>query len=459
MNQSGTTLDQIRSMMRDRGAHRLLAKVLSKNDNSKHQIYLGGDFGVLHIIPAGEPVAGTSGKKGYPIFKAPLILTWLDDEGRSFPASHAQLILYPQYPEVRMSGFLMGTGFAPRVLNGKGEGRVLLLGIAAEGRLFAYAADATSAVANELRADTTANTVGVFQEVSLDVSHAAGDSRERLLEQLCRISKAGWIDGWRLSSDGSSRPCTAPNCVGVTLESELGITANGRAEPDFEGWEVKSHTVANFLTSGSGAVTLMTPEPTGGFYLDEGVIAFVRRFGYQDKRGRDDRHNFGGIHRVGQACSATGLSLELHGYDHPSHQITRSDGVLALVDSTGFVAASWSFARLLSHWSRKHARAVFVPALKRTVPSIAFRYSSNVFLAEGTDYLRVLDALSDGTVYYDPGIKIENSSTPKPKPKKRSQFRVSRSNLARLYHSGEHRDSCTGATGGDTGKSFHQPDA
>ena len=72
MNQSGPTLDQIRSMMRDRGARRLLVKVLSRNDNSKHQIYLGGDLGVLNIIPAGEPVAGTSGKMGNPIFKAPL---------------------------------------------------------------------------------------------------------------------------------------------------------------------------------------------------------------------------------------------------------------------------------------------------------------------------------------------------------------------------------------------------
>ena len=157
------------------------------------------------------------------------------------------------------------------------------------------------------------------------------------------------VTGWTLGTDGSRKPCTAPNCVGVTLESELGITANGRSDPGFLGWEVKGHTVANLTRPGSGAITLMTPEPNGGFYVREGVIAFVRRFGYKDKRGRADRLNFGGVHRVGSTCATTGLSLELHGYERDSQTITRSDGVLALVDAKGTVAASWDFAGLLAH--------------------------------------------------------------------------------------------------------------
>ena len=54
---------------------------------------------------------------------------------------------------------------------------------------------------------------------------------------------------------------------------------------------------ANLATS--KAVTLMTPEPNGGFYATEGVKSFVRRFGYVDRMGRDDRMNFGGIFRAG----------------------------------------------------------------------------------------------------------------------------------------------------------------
>ena len=124
-----------------------------------------------------------------------------------------------------------------------------------------------------------------------------------------------------------------------------------------------------------------------------------------------------------------------------SQTITRSDGVLALVDVKGTVAASWNFAGLLAHWSRKHAKAAFVPALKRRSGEAAFQYSSKVPLGEGTGYLRLLDGLAEGVIFYDPGIKVERASR-SPTPKKRSQIRVSKANLARLYHSSELRSAC-----------------
>lgn len=56
-----------------------------------------------------------------------------------------------------------------------------------------------------------------------------------------------------------------------------------RVEPDFRGWEVKQHSVTNFPRADSGtAITLMTPEPTDGFYKDRGVEAFIRWFGSPD---------------------------------------------------------------------------------------------------------------------------------------------------------------------------------
>jgi hypothetical protein len=42
----------------------------------------------------------------------------------------------------------------------------------------------------------------------------------------------------------------------------------------------------------------MTPEPTDGLYKSEGVEKFLREYGYTDKKGRDDRMNFGGVHTV-----------------------------------------------------------------------------------------------------------------------------------------------------------------
>ncbi len=441
MNSNSLSLEQLRAIMSAHGVRRILAKFLSPNDNSKNQIYLGGDADIVNIVPAGDLVA-SSGKHDEPIFKAAMQLSWLDNEGRAFNAPNAQLILYPQYPEVRMSGFLRGSQWSPNdVLTVRDEGRILLLGITNTNRILAYASSSNTPLANELRTLSNTESLGVFRIIPLTAQSRAQDSRIRLLAELCKISKRDWIDGWTLGIDGSRRACTASNCVGVTLESELGITANGRSEPDFDGWEVKGHTVANLSKPGSGAVTLMTPEPNGGFYSTDGAIAFVRRFGYADKKGRDDRINFGGIHRVGEVCNATGLTLELQGYDVAGKTLMRSDGQLALVDQTGTVAASWNFAGLLSHWKRKHSQAAFVPALKRTEPNVGFKYGSSVLLAEGTDYLRMLAALADGTVYYDPGIKVENAST-KPRAKKRSQFRVSRANLNLLYHSSEHRESC-----------------
>ena len=44
----------------------------------------------------------------------------------------------------------------------------------------------------------------------------------------------------------------------------------------------------------------MTPEPTGGHYKIHGVESFIRKFGYPDKMGREDRLNFGGVHKVGE---------------------------------------------------------------------------------------------------------------------------------------------------------------
>ena len=135
LSDPNVTLAQVRARMRELGARELFAKRLSPNDNSKNQIYLGGDFRVINLLPAGAPVAATSGTHGKPIFKASLRLDWLDDVGRTFPAPAAQLILYPQYPEVRMSGFLKGAEWSPSdLLASRDEGRVLLLGVSADGR-------------------------------------------------------------------------------------------------------------------------------------------------------------------------------------------------------------------------------------------------------------------------------------------------------------------------------------
>lgn len=433
-------LESIIARMAELGVTRLYAKALSPNDNSKNQVYLGGDFSVLNVLPAKAPHASTSGSHDTPIFTAQLEMSWLDEQGVPHRAPRAQLILYPQYPEVRLSGFLRSAPWAPsEVMRSRAPGRVMLFGVTPAGWTYCYAVFSEHPVARELAAHFELEAVGVLRRVPLQ--NESADSKSHLLQELCRISRKDWIAPWRLKRDGARDVCRGVNCVGVTLESELGILANGRSDPDFEGWEIKAHTVPNFHRPYSGVLTLLTPEPNGGYYTDHGVEAFVRRFGYADRAGREDRFNFGGIHKVGATTSITGLRLELSGFDIASGKLTDTSGFLALITGDDHVAASWSFAGLLAHWARKHAKAAYVPAEKRKDDEPGYRYGTRITCAEGTDYTRLLNAMAAGRVYLDPGIKLENAST-SPKVKRRNQFRVKFADLGYLYDSMYELDAC-----------------
>jgi hypothetical protein len=352
-------------------------------------------------------------------------------------APGAQLILYPQYPEVRFSGFLKGCSAAPSdLMASRLRGRVLFLGVTSDKHVVGFAVGADSEIAREFQASRLEPTLGVFVELKLPRIPSGEDSRTRLLAELSRVHRLGWIDSKQLDSSGHLKPCNAPQCGGFTLEAELGIAKNSSAEPDFLGWEVKQHTVSNFDSLAAGTITLMTPEPTGGFYKEQGVEAFVRKFGYADKLARPDRLNFGGVHKSGERHPTTHLTMSLLGYDAASGRITDANGCIALVSDTGEVAAAWAFSGLLAHWARKHSKAAYVPSQCRKEPQRQYTYGHKVRLAQRTDSLRLLRALSLGAAYYDPGIKLEHAST-KPEVKRRSQFRIASKNIAALYETVE----------------------
>lgn len=423
------SLEQMRRMMAAHGVRQLLVKELAANDNSKNQPYLGGSLDILNLLPMGAVREETTpaGRKG---LKAPLPLSWLRPDGSLTNAQHAQLILYPQYPEIRFSGFLRGTEGGPNELMTKREaGRLLFFGITSDRRIIGWVAAARSLLANAVRALGALPRTGVFMHVPLG---AADTSRARLLQKLHDLHALGWIASERLYAGGVRGPCNAPNCGGYTLEAYLGIVPNGRAEPDFEGWEIKGHTVSDFIGYSSGPLTLMTPEPTGGYYRTSGATAFVRKYGYADRHGREDRLNFGGIHKIGQKHPLTGLTLTFLGYT-PGATKFDAGGGFALIDDAGAEAATWHFASLIEHWNRKHARAAYVPYRARTSPARQYAYGGRVRLGEDTDFMRFLQAMAAGEVYYDPGIKLEGASTARPKLKRRSQFRIRFACLASMY--------------------------
>jgi hypothetical protein len=431
------SLSQLLGLMRQYGASRIYAKKLSPNDNSKNQVYLGGGFGALNVIPHSEIIIDKSERAGSKQDrpKASVRLFWIDENGKHL-ARDANLILYPDYPEVRMSGFLKGCRAAPsHIMTVRDPGRVLFLGTTKDGEVLSYATALDDPISRELNSGTW-EALGVFLELPLTLGQ--DNPKDLLLAELCRIYQLGWINSQKLGRDGLKHPYSARNGGGYTLEAELGITPNGYSEPDFMGWEVKQYGVADFERYlPKTPVTLMTPEPTGGIYKDQGVQTFLRRYGYADRSGKPDRVNFGGIYTCDKdGHNLTGLRMKLDGFDPAAGKITNIDGGLLLLDRGEEVAASWSFRGMMAHWNRKHAQAVYVPSLFRTPPP-QYAYGAQALLCERTDFILFLKAFAAGVVYYDPAVKMEEASAPSPKVHRRNQFRIKHSRITEMYHSHE----------------------
>lgn len=427
-------LQNLKKLFIDNGCQKLYVKKLSPNDNSKNQVYLGGSFEILNIFPLSEIKTEEAGDWNRERFKASINFSWIDDDGNIYPAPNSQLILYPKYPEVRFSGFLARCENPPsELMTQRLADRLLFLSISNKGEILGYVTAPNSELANEFNALQADDEIGIFKVIDLPKTV---NNKVKLLEELYRIHQLDWITSKRLDKDGNVLPCVSSNCGGYTLEAELGITPNGYSEPDFLGWEIKQFGVSNFERINSSIITLMTPEPTDGIYKTQGTEAFLHTYGYPDKKGREDRINFGGIHKSGIRHNSTNLEMQLIGFDQESGKIRNSNGRIALVDIDGNEAAAWSFSSMLLHWNRKHNQACYVPSLSETTGERKYKYGNKIILGTGTDFQLFLRQMAVGNIYYDPGIKMENVST-KPKIKKRSQFRIKSQFLGELYKDNE----------------------
>lgn len=427
-------LQNLKSQFIEYGCAKIYIKKLSPNDNSKNQVYFGGSFEILNILPISEIKNEEAGDWNKERFKASINFSWITDDGNIYNAPNAQLILYPKYPEVRFSGFLAKCQNPPSALMTKRlEDRLLFFSVAKDGTILGYVADPKSEIANEFGHQSNITEHGVFKVIELP---QVLKNKEKLINELLRIHQLGWIKSKRLDGHGNLMACEAPNCGGYTLEAELGITPNGYSEPDFLGWEIKQFGVANFSRVNSAIITLMTPEPTDGIYKIEGTEAFLRQYGYRDRNKREDRINFGGIHKSGFRHPLTNLEMQLIGFDVESGKIRNTNGRISLVDIDGKETASWSFASMLLHWNRKHNQACYVPSLSDKEIERKYKYGNNIIFGTGTDFQLFLRQMAIGNIYYDPGIKMENAST-NPKIKKRSQFRIKSQHLPNLYKKNE----------------------
>lgn len=439
-------LKSLLKIFTDKNCKTVYTKRLSPNDNSKNQVYLGGSFDVLNILPFKEIIAVDPGDWKRNRFKTKLNFSWVTDEGQELYAPDAQLILYPKYPEVRFSGFLKSVKNGPsELMTSRIDGRLLFFGISISGEILGYVTEPDSEIANEFLSYKNLTETGVFKEITLQGGKVEFDTKEKLIAELKRIHNLGWIDAKRLDAQRNILPCVSTNCGGYTLEAELGITPNGYSEPDYLGWEIKQFSVKDFTKFNSAIVTLMTPEPTDGFYTEKGIEAFIRKYGYEDKMGREARINFGGIFKSGIRSNATGLMLFIDGYDFHEKKITNTGGCIGLLDENEHVAASWSFSSLIKHWNTKHAKACYIPSINRkdidthNLSKQQYSYGNNIILGRNTDFSLLLEEISRGNVYYDPGIKLELAIPDKRKQliKRRSQFRTKSLHIPNLYKQNE----------------------
>ena len=439
-------LKALLKLFSDKNCQKIYAKKLAANDNSKNQVYLGGSFEILNILPTNEITSHDPGDWSRSRFKSKLDFYWTTDEGELSHAPEAQLILYPKYPEVRFSGFLKGSKNAPSELMANRIGdRILFLGITIDRKIIGYVVSPDSEIAKEFNSLKNINEVGVFKEITLAGGKIQLDTKEQLLVELKRIHQLGWIDSKRLDTNSNILPCVSSNCGGYTLEAELGITPNGYSEPDYLGWEIKQFAVKDFNKYNTAIVTLMTPEPTHGFYVETGVEEFIRKYGYEDKRGREARLNFGGVHKYETVHITTNLKLIIEGFDNELLKIKNTSGFIGLIDSENKIAASWSFVSLLKHWNTKHSNACYVPSLNRKDERLypfskqQYYYGNNLMLGSSTDFSLFLHQVALGNIYYDPGIKLELAIEGQRKQfiKRRSQFRIKSRNLTSLYNHNE----------------------
>lgn len=427
-----TTFANLINHMKNCGAKRFLIKALANNDNSKNQIYLGSDFEVIRAIPSGEVYADGISSKG-PIFKAPLSFYWISEQGEIDHAPHAQIILYPDYPETRMSGFMRGTsrekGIAPSHLmqpptqeqrqNRQNQNRYLILGID-EATIWAFCTSWDDALQSEVKALIDSGETNLIASVFHEYKLSKQSSEEKLLERLTEIYQQGPILSCRLNGLGELLAYKAQNGAGYTLEAQFGITPNGSPDPDFMDWEIKSHS--------GGAVTLMTPEPNVGTYLDD-LETFLRRYG---TRIQAERLDFASRHDVGKPNVKTTLTMQLEGYDPATGKVTDPEGGLMLRDQNGNLAAGWKFEKVIQHWKNKHSNTCFVSYTAIRDEHIAYLFGPKVTLGKGTSLDKLLKALHTSTIYYDPGVNMKLVDG-KWRPKKRNQFRVGWRNIGSLY--------------------------
>ena len=422
---------EITNILQNHGANGAIIKELSKNHNDKNQVYSGSDFQPLYPyfeFEFSNRTGSVSSKKGGKHAGKPILearfksFFWIDKSGAEIPAKNLKMIIYPQYPEARLSGFDPVDGNMPPSLSiaytkaNPEAKRYLLIARRGQGEaLGMMIVNPLPSFADEIAGLGSAPQSRVWKKIQLNLD--ASSELKTLLSNI--VSRTH--DGCRLVASGETVPFNGTQVCGFTLEKSLGIIPNSDKHGDFKGIELKTHTQKK--------VTLFTPEPDLGLY-NKDFKDFMLKYGYQDGNGA---YRLTGIHKCGIRCDKSGLTLSISNYDPFQKLASQADReiIIGLYSDDNFLAAGWSLPRLLNSWGAKHNEVVYVPSSKQmnldedkreAGYKFSVSFKNHVLWCRITSADKILQAIHKGTVYLDPAPKFVPLSPSE--TKRRSQWRV-----------------------------------
>lgn len=412
-------LTRVLRAMQDAGADRILLKSLAPNDNSKNQVYVGGSELALRELRV--DLGGATLSAAATSFQIPQPMSWIDENGNIQAAPGTKVIFYPQYPELRISGFATGVprGFSGRdLLVERADGRTLLIGLTPAGWLMWVGTPDVAAVS----ALELINVRGTpFSEVILGRPMTPEQIWEELLERVAVLAAGPPLPSVRLNADGSivaTNPAD-PHSGGWAVEAALDVPVNALPGPDYRGLvELKSFS--------GNRISLMTPEPTGGVYAEPGGKKhFMKRWGLPSDDGAKVRFN--GQHRLNEPKTSNPLTLRVAGWSDASPGRYVPGAQLQLVDTAGTNAATWLLKDMNAKWLDKHDQALYLQYRREAG---GFRLTGRVYRCQETDFRLFMLGLRAGSVIFDPGHSMVAASG---KVSPRSQWRTSRNLLLGLY--------------------------
>jgi MvaI/BcnI restriction endonuclease family len=427
-----SSLQSLKDAFRRAGCSDVIIKLLATNqDNEKNQIYMGYSKELLSIFPSSvsfrtpsASIAKSGSKAGKLILEHTFNFYWISENHEPALAPNAKIIDYFQYPEMRFSGFLSGCSNPPDALRRDSQDaygrRVLILGISGDSVFGSVVTDSDCNYINELLNLPYWLESTMFRGLKVGDDSSTEISPDLLLEELRNIgSKQKYESQILRSVGGKPEEWRGTQGAGWTLESLLGIPRNSSGLPDKYGFELKA-----FLST---TITLMTPEPDFGFRHDEGLTAFLYKYGWPGTKN-DGSHRFNGRHSTLATYKKSGLRLVIDNWDMESNSPTGlgDPNVLLINPKTDEIAAGWSFNKLAEKWGRKHAGAMYVTAHKFKLEPGPFAshysFGPDVHCGQGTSAILLLEAIGLGVVYLDPGDRVNDTG----EEKKRTQWRISK---------------------------------